>query len=413
MKRFLVSALAVLSMGLTLAACGGSDSDGGVVGGFVASSLKDARKADLSGQQSVFTGTLGSGVSFTFPAVKGQGYLISVDTNDPADIVVFDVGGDDGSGLRSKSVDSGQSFMYQHENKSQHVLVIARPRNPFNTDVGVTKMTVTGMGSYATDRFHVNFIVAGKFSGLGAHNDLTTAADQGAFTDAVMAKVQTLFTQTGIGISYEGFAFTGDDIRAKNGSLVAADDQTTCHAGESVSGSGFEIVDRQGLNAWGQLGFDENDPVFNRGHGINVFIIHHFTNDGTVGLSPRPGVLVGKGDDTALCVAAFLGQNGTYIPRTVDEIATVLAHEIGHFLGLLHTTTFQPDPLKPTEAVDDGITDTPKCDVLTDVNGDGRVGLGDGCPDENNVMFYQAGLQTVFSTGQADIMKQVLSAQEH
>tara|TARA_B100000965_G_scaffold365421_2_gene349888 strand:- start:113 stop:1366 length:1254 start_codon:yes stop_codon:yes gene_type:complete len=398
----------------SLVACSGG-SGGNSFGTAIAASLKDSTRADLSGQDSVFTGTLGSGTSFTFPAVKGQSYFIHLETTDADDQVVFEFGGENGEGLKSKTLDHGETYQYDHTAKSMHVIVIMRPRNPFDTDIGISKVTVVGTGNFADDKVHVNFIVAGKHTGLGVNGDLVTTGDRAAFTDALMQKVQTHFAQTGISISYEGFSYTADQVKSANASLIGPDDQATCAAGESAGGSGFEVVERAGLDAWGELGFAETDPNFDRGHGINVFLIHHFTNDGTVGLSPRPGYLVGKGADTALCVASFLQQGSTLIPRTVDDMALVTAHEIGHFLGLLHTTTFTPDPLNPTEAIDDGVKDTPKCDVTQDFNGDGRVGVGDGCPDETNIMFYQSntGTQNIFTPDQSAIMRQLLSLQEH
>ncbi|MBL4844429.1 MAG: hypothetical protein JKY65_02790 [Planctomycetes bacterium] len=409
MKRILL--FAFLSMGLV--ACG-SDSSGGGGNPIVASGLQNAQRADLSGQASVFTGNLGSGVTFTFPAVKDQGYLISFQSSDSSDQVVLDFAGDDGTGLKSKTVDSGDTYQYTHIGKSQHVLVIARPRNPFNTAIDVTSLTITGRGSFPEDAVHVNFVVAGKHTGYGSFGDMATTADQAAFTTAVMQKVQQHFAQSGIAISFEGFAYTADQVKAQNPSLIGPDDMALCAAGETVGSSGFGLVQTQGLDAWGDLGFDKTDPDFDRSRGINLFIVHHFSNDGTVGLSPRPGVLIGRGPDTALCVATFLQQGSTLIPRTADEVALVATHEIGHFLGLLHTTTFTPDPLRPSEAIDDGVSDTPECLVTTDVNGDGRVGIGDGCPDETNIMFYQSGpMQTVFSQGQSQIMRNLLSLQEH
>lgn len=409
MRRILLLVL------LSTAAYGcGNGGGGGSPTSIVSAGLQNAQRADLSGQQSVFTGTLGSGLTFTFPAVKDQGYFVNFQSTDSSDTVVLEFAGDDGTGLKSKSVDSGETWQYTHVGKSQHVLVIVRPRNPFNTSIGVTNLTITGVGSFAEDRVHVNFIVAGKHSGYGAFGDLATTPDQAAFTDAVMQKVQQHFAQTGIAISYEGFAYSAAQVKAANPQLIGPDDQALCAAGESMGSNGFELVQTQGLDAWGELGFAKDDPNFDRGHGINVFIVNHFSNDGTVGLSPRPGVLVGKGPDTALCVATFLQQGKTLIPRSADEVALVAAHEIGHFLGLLHTTTFTPDPLNPTEAIDDGVQDTPKCTVTIDVNGDGRVGLGDGCPDETNIMFYQSGgFQTVLSPGQSQIMRNLLSLQEH
>ena len=63
--------------------------------------------------------------------------------------------------------------------------------------------------------------------------------------------------------------------------------------------------------------------------------------------------------------------------------------------------------------MDDGLADTPACTVLTDVNNDGIVGLGDGCQDEGNIMFFMAGSQLDFSASQSSVMQNLLSAQEH
>lgn len=410
--RSLSATLLVMASGWAFVACGGG---GGGGGGGVFSSLfvGSAARADLSGQQSAYTGDLGAGKTITFPAVKGGNYLFQVQTTDSGDEVVFDVYSEAGGHIRSKTVTAPGGFMYQHDQKAQHLLVFVRPWNPIDLGIKVTSVTVTGTGAYAQDRLNVNFIVAGKFTGYGFHNDLATVADQAAFTDAVMARVRQLFAQTNIQLTYEGFHYTADQVRARDPGLIAPDEQAVCSAGETMTGTGFQQVATDGLNRYGQLGFGAGDPVYDRAHGVDVFVVHHFTNDGTVGLSPRPGQMTGNGPDTALVCAAFLKHPGGLVARTPDQVATVLAHELGHFLGLLHTTTFDPGPVNPTRAIDDGLPDTPACTVLTDVNGDGSVGLGDGCQDEGNIMFYQAGAQTTFSAGQAAVMRALLSIQEH
>lgn len=407
MKRIL-SFVVVLGSGVLFVSCGGGGGGGG--GSVLAPLLADSTVQDLSGQQSSFSGDLGGGTTTTFPAIMGSYYAIQVDTTDSGDLMTLDFWGADGSHLRSKSVDSGENFKYKHEYPTQHVLMICRPRNPL-ASVDVTSLTVVGTGSFAKTSVHVNVFVVGKFAGLGYQNNLNTPADKGAFTDNVMLLVNNLFTQTGINVTYTGYAYTAGDIT--NGSLIGPDDQAICSSSETKSATGFDVPNTQGLDAWAQFGFPVSDPDFNAGHGINVFVINHFDEDGTVGLSPRPGVLAGNGPDSAMAAAGFLKQGGTLFPRTEAQVATVLAHEIGHFLGLLHTTTFEPDFVNPTSAVDDGLADTPACTVLTDVNNDGIVGLGDGCQDEGNVMFFMAGNQLDFSAGQSSVMQNLLSAQEH
>lgn len=409
--RLLPAVVAVAASGWTFVACngGGSGGSGGITSLFIGS----AARADLTGQTSAFTGNLDTGTTITFPAVKGATYLFQVQTTNSGDDVVFDVYSESGGHIRSKTVTAPGGWAYTHDGKSQHLLVFVRPWNPLDLGIDITSLTVTGTGAYPQDRFHVNFFAVGKFTGYGFHNDLATTADQAAFTDAVMAKVQQLYAQTNITITYEGFYYSADQVRARDAGLIGSDDQAVCSAGESMTSTGFQKVATDGLNRYGAFGFAASDPVYARAHAIDVFFVNHFTNDGTVGLSPRPGQMTGNGEDTALVCAGFLQHQGTLFPRTPDQVATVLAHELGHFLGLLHTTTFDPSPSSPTRAIDDGLTDTPACTVLTDGNGDGIVGIGDGCQDEGNIMFYQAGAQTLFSPRQTEVMRTLLSIQEH
>lgn len=409
--RILPVALAALAGGSTFVACGGGGGGGG--SGVFSLFSGSAARADLSGQSSAYTGDLDAGTTITFPAVKGATYLFQVQTSKSKEDVVLDVYSESGAHIRSKTVTTPGGWSYTHDQKTQHVLVFVRPWNPLDLGIKINSLTVTGMGTFPQDRFHVNFFAVGKFTGYGFNNDLAQTADQAAFTDAVMAKVRQLFVQSNINISYEGFHYTADQVRARDATLIAPDDQSVCSAGESLSGTGFQQVATDGLNRYGNLGFPASDTNFNRAHGIDVFFVHHFTNAGTVGLSPRPGQMTGNGADTALVVSAFLLHQGRLIPRTPDQVATVLAHELGHFLGLQHTTTFDPSPSSPTRAIDDGLPDTPACSVLTDVNGDGIVGIGDGCQDEGNIMFYQAGAQTIFSARQNAVMRALLSIQEH
>lgn len=411
--RALACSSAVLVAGSVFVACGGGG--GGGSGGLFAPFVGNAVRADLSGQTSAYTGKLGSGVTMTFPAVKGVDYLIQVETSSSSDEVTFDVWSENGAHRRSKSVDPPDGFIYRHEERNEHVLVLCRPRNPLDDGIRITRLTVTGVGSFPSDRVQVNLIVAGSFTGYGGFNDLKTTADQAQFTTAVMTKVRSIFQPLGITVGFEGFAYSAADVQARAPSLIGADGAAICAAGESLNRQGFDSINLTDLDQWGGLGFPASDPVYARGHAVDAFIIHHFTTDGTAGLSPRPGQLVGNGPDTACAAGAFVQFAGgtQLVARTPDQIGLVLAHELGHFLGLLHTTTFDPSGANPTRAIDDGLADTPTCTVLTDGNGDGVVGLGDGCQDEGNVMFYVAGQQTALTQGQGAVMKTMLSVQEH
>lgn len=413
MKRF-IAPVVLLGAGIIFASCSGGGSGGGFFASTAAPLLADASQQDLSGVQSSYQGPLGNGVTSTFPVVAGVQYAIRVDTTDSADEVTIDLWSDEGTHLKSLSRKSGETWLYTHLGQTQHTLMIVRPRNPLD-DIDVIGIFTTANGPYLKTTVHVNLIVAGKFTGFGdpTYGDLTTTLEKDAFMTELMVQVNNLYSPLGIQFTSGRFSLTAAQVVAQSPTLIGPDEQALCSAGEGPSGTGFEIVNSVGLDAWAPLGFGVNEGTFANSHGINVFIVNHFTSDGTVGLSPRPGQIVGDGPDTALACAAFLQSNGTLTPRTPSQIATVLAHEIGHFLGLLHTTTFSPNFSAPTQAIDDGLADTPACTVLVDVNGDGMVGIGDGCQDEGNIMFYQAGNQVTFTNGQGTVMQTMLSIQEH
>lgn len=97
------------------------------------------------------------------------------------------------------------------------------------------------------------------------------------------------------------------------------------------------------------------------GTSLNLFIVGDlaYTSGHAGGTPGPPGVF----DTAASCVVAERLRSGR-------DTGILAAHEIGHFLGLRHTTELDgtPDPL----------TDTPVCPSQTDVR---------SCPDYRNLMF--------------------------
>jgi hypothetical protein len=418
-----VAALASLltTFGLGVLGCGGSSGGNPIIAAVIAPSFKSAPQADTTGQTDVFLGDLGAGTTCSFAAIQGVTYNISVSSNPDREDVIVDVFSKDGAQLKANTVTTNSGLNYVHTAASQHVLVVLRPFNPVNTDIEITKFQITGVGTFSQTALSINLIVAGDdYVGFGAFNDLATPQDRANFAAALVQRLQAIHNTNGTGIqfTFEGFTLTNAQIQSSQPALLDAQGRSICKTSEVVNSSGFANIDTLDLARWGTFGFPANDPTATRANGLDCFIVHHFSTDGIVGLSPRPGTLIrGNGADSALAVGAFVQLNGTTLtPRSVDDMAVVLTHEIGHFLGLLHTTTFSPSGAASAvkEAIDDGLADTPPAGTIADANSDGVVGIGDGCADQNNVMFYQSiATQSQLSPRQVSIMKTLLSSLAH
>ena len=123
---------------------------------------------------------------------------------------------------------------------------------------------------------------------------------------------------------------------------------------------------------------------------VNVFLINDFNISEAPGLlgvsSGIPGMAGLHGNSGAGLVfsTASLGEDNRQLGQT-------MAHEIGHFLGLRHTTEHGFGTVDP-------ISDTPTC-----VN----PNLANFCPDSDNFMFAFAlgGNQQVVTPGQTYVVR--------
>jgi hypothetical protein len=143
---------------------------------------------------------------------------------------------------------------------------------------------------------------------------------------------------------------------------------------------------------------------------INIFFIEGFTGiagGGRLGISPGiPGTLGVKGPFNGILINATAtlinptddNRSADFYARTTAEFAF---HEMGHLLGLFHTTE--------SNFTNDIIDDTPNCLLAqNDTNAndtDNRVGVADQneCPDGLNPMFW---------TSDLDKPKQTLSTEQ-
>lgn len=124
---------------------------------------------------------------------------------------------------------------------------------------------------------------------------------------------------------------------------------------------------------------------------VHVFLVRFI--EGALGIAsgiPGPHALPGTGA-SGVAIAADLVESPTHL-------GLVMAHEIGHFAGLFHTS-------EADGSVFDPLTDTPECRAENDLDGDGVL-----VPDEcgpfgaTNVMFW-AGGGRAFSRQQAALLR--------
>ncbi len=119
-----------------------------------------------------------------------------------------------------------------------------------------------------------------------------------------------------------------------------------------------------------------------------------------LGIAPGiPGTLGVQGNGNGVLVALGETQSGDsgsrYVTRSSSELAAVTAHELGHFLGLYHTTEIDA-------SAQDVLADTPVCTL-----GDDETRIDPAtCPDGQNLMFpllHEDG-GTVLSPGQRFVL---------
>ena len=106
---------------------------------------------------------------------------------------------------------------------------------------------------------------------------------------------------------------------------------------------------------------------------VNIALIDRFLGEyllnGVTGGLPGPIALHGSSAAGVVISTALLDR-----PFGIEQVGAVIAHELGHYLGLRHTSSFPLGGLDPLD-------DTPECPLLTFLSDPFE------CPDVDNMMF--------------------------
>lgn len=116
---------------------------------------------------------------------------------------------------------------------------------------------------------------------------------------------------------------------------------------------------------------------------IIVWVVNNlnFRTDGSIGVSPSPGVPYIYGtSSSAIAIESPADDLSLATPADWNQMAVAMAHEVGHFLGLRHTTEIGGSPDGISQV--DFLPFTPYCSKAV-----WTLPFGANCPDRENLMF--------------------------
>lgn len=271
--------------------------------------------------------------------------------------------------------------------------------DPLKAGLTLTKFSVKlAQKTYDSTGFRVFVHVAGDaFPGVEGYNDLAGPLDQIRFTTDLLVETNRIFAPTGIQI---------DVAKSGNRRLKTSDIQKL-EPGLVKNGKTILDISSDGPAAarrWGRFGVAATDK--NHGRSVDVFLVQApATNAGFGGWCPcdhglqidgrrmPAGTALGNGDRHAVVLWLFDTK-----ADAMPKLGQALAHELGHFLSLQHTTE--------TTLVEDDLLDTPATPK------DGM--LGDSSPDSPNIMFpWIRSDRTTWTVEQGNAMRAWLAQMEH
>jgi hypothetical protein len=203
--------------------------------------------------------------------------------------------------------------------------------------------------------------------------DATSAQDDAAF-QSMVESVESMYAGIGITIAWTYTDFAGDV-----GTYAVVD----------VTADDFSE-----FNDLLRTSNPEDDLA------VSIFLVEEISTDEgnlIIGKSGGPpGTHATQGTSKSGVVASTID-----LADSTDLVATILAHELGHYLGLFHTTERDATALEH-----DPISDTPEC--TTDGDDDGKLSTSecDGSGSDNLMWWtYNADLDPVLTTGQGTVVR--------
>ncbi|MGE0792071.1 MAG: hypothetical protein AB7S26_40735 [Sandaracinaceae bacterium] len=248
-------------------------------------------------------------------------------------------------------------------------------------------------------------------------NGALTPSPMSGFTFSLSSLAATRLTRVvaqrsnpGVTLDIDVYLVGGQDLRSPDGSVPPVIRQGVQAAGAILASTGLMIGDVRVHEVVGQLrqryailemgssptGWPEELPALYRlSAGANrpsVAVFYAREIDGALGIaSGIPGVQILPGTGSSGVALA-----GDMIRR--NELGMVMAHEIGHYMGLFHSSELDG-------SVNDPHPDTPECRADRDTDGDGLLAPFECAGAGGDNLMFWAGQGTVISPGQAEIMR--------
>ncbi len=353
---------------------------------------------------------------YQFPGVAGTSYSLALDTTPSGMPVLLEVVRID---LPAETLLVQQVVMTPYATTlslAQDGPVEVRVFDHLQANLTLSTLNVTPTTlPFSPDSFDVviHFVGDSPFTGLLGdpvggdpfYNDLTNVADLQNFAADLVAVTNAKLAPAGIQIGNVAFQqLSNAQASAAHFSLFDGTNGVT-----RTPDPGQGAV----RNAVGALGVDISDPTY--GRALDVFVMHSGAlsapdTNGLCDCSLAPdltilgGVFAGRGSNHHISIRLFDGSAGGFLPRTVPDLGSSLAHEIGHFLTMHHTAN-QGAPFR-----DDGFPDTP---IGTDFNGNGLIDFGED-PDRSFVMFaFTDTAKFQWSQQQITAMRRYLATRDH